>query len=182
MTACAPEQQFRRITVIQGESRISNNPAVVLTTILGSCIATCLYDPIAKVGGMNHFLLAEPNGEALDQHSMQRYGVHAMEVLINAMLGKGARRERLRARLYGGATMHRSFRDIGGSNSRFAKQFLRNEGIMMVAEDVGGFAARRVEFRAGLGLARCRSICDAPAVTKPLAAPPPASTGDVEFF
>jgi chemotaxis protein CheD len=183
MTAPAGQPSFRRITVIQGESRVSSDPSVVLTTVLGSCVAACLYDPLAKVGGINHFLLAEPNGEELDPRSMQRYGVHAMEVLINGMLAKGARRERLRARIYGGATMHRGFRDIGGSNSRFAKQFLRDEGIMLVAEDIGGFSARRVEFRAGLGLARCRAVVDAPPMpSKPLRAPEPPDTGDVEFF
>ncbi len=184
MNGSSSAQAYRRVAVIQGESRVSNDPLVVFTTILGSCVAACLYDPQAKVGGINHFLLAEPSGEELDARSMQRYGVHAMEVLINAMLAKGAARHRLRARLYGGATMHRNFRDIGGSNSRFARQFLRDEQITLVAEDVGGFAARRVEFRPVLGLSRCRVVTDTHVSPVPVAkpAPPPANLGDVEFF
>lgn len=183
MSAIPARDAFRRITVIQGESRVSNNPKVVFTTILGSCVAACLFDPEAHVGGMNHFLLAESSGEELDARSMQRYGVHAMEVLINAMLSKGAARHHLRARLFGGATMHRAFRDIGGSNSRFARQFLRDEQIALVAEDVGGFSARRVEFRPALGLSRCRIVADThvpPVVAAKPASPPPL--GEVEFF
>lgn len=182
--ATAVAKDFRRIAVIQGESRVASDPSVVFTTILGSCVAACLYDPDARVGGINHFLLAEPNGADPDPRSMQRYGVYAMELLINAMLAKGAARHRLRARIYGGASMHGSFRDIGGSNSRFAKQFLRDEQIALVAEDVGGFAARRVEFRAGLGLARSRIVTDHHVVNTP--APPPVvpteALGEVEFF
>ncbi|UAK26044.1 chemotaxis protein CheD [Sphingomonas nostoxanthinifaciens] len=184
MNAPAPRDQFRRINVIQGESRVTGDPQVVFTTVLGSCIAACLFDPEAKVGGINHFLLAEPGGMEPDARSMQRYGVYAMEVLINAMLAKGAQRHRLRARLYGGATMHRTFRDIGGSNARFARQFLRDENIMLVAEDVGGFCARRVEFRAGLGLSRSRSVTDThvPPPQEVVRPPAPQDDGDVEFF
>lgn len=178
---------FRRITVGQGESHVSSDRSCVLTAILGSCIAACLYDPDARIGGMNHFLLAERGGGALEAGSLQRYGVHAMEMLIDAMLSRGAQRHRLRARLYGGATMHSGFRDIGGTNSRFARQFLRDERILLVAEDVGGTAARRVEFRAGLGLARRRIVTNgaAPALpAQPIVGMVSPATGpdDVGFF
>lgn len=184
-TKALPDPQgFKRINIIQGESRVSGDAAVVLSTVLGSCIAACLYDPDRRIGGMNHFLLAEPGGGETDVASMQRYGVFAMELLINALLAKGATRNRLRARLYGGASMHKSLRDIGGSNSRFARTFLRDEGIALVAEDVGGISARRIEFRPAMGLARCKTITDRvpERVIKPVAPPPPSSSGDVEFF
>jgi chemotaxis protein CheD len=174
---------FRRLTVAQGETRVSDEPDVVLTTVLGSCIAACFYDPVAQIGGINHYLLAD--GSASDTASMQRYGVYAMEVLINAMLAMGASRHRLKARIFGGATMRVGFRDIGGTNIAFARTFLRNERIPLVGEDVGGSSARRVEFRAALGLARCRIAMDTSApVARPVArpVPAPASTGDVEFF
>lgn len=185
MTALARRDGLRRITVAQGETRVSAEPDVVLTTVLGSCIAACLYDPVAQVGGINHYLLAE--GQAVDAASMQRYGVYAMEVLINAMMAMGAARYRLKARIFGGASMRRGFRDIGGTNIAFARRFLGDERIPLVGEDVGGTAARRVEFRAALGLARCRVAVDsfAPEPPRPRAAPvplPPVSTGDVEFF
>jgi chemotaxis protein CheD len=186
MTALALRDGLRRITVAQGETRVSDETDVVLTTVLGSCIAACFYDPVARVGGINHYLLAE--GHASDPASMQRYGVYAMEVLINAMLAMGGARSRLKARIFGGATMRTGFRDIGGDNIAFARRFLRDERIPLVGEDVGGNGARRVEFRPAVGLARCRVVTEqaiAAPVIRPRAVPPPpppASLGDVEFF
>lgn len=174
---------LRRINILQGETKVSDDAGVVLTTVLGSCISACLYDPIAKVGGLNHFLLAEPGSGETDVRSLQRYGVYAMEVLINAMLSMGAARHRLKARIFGGATMRQGFRDIGGTNIEFARNFLRNERIALVGEDVGGSSARRVEFRPAVGLARCRSVTEA--IRQQSAPRPviqPATTGDVEFF
>ncbi|TCM00506.1 chemotaxis protein CheD [Sphingomonas sp. PP-CC-3G-468] len=178
-----PREPFRRITVMQGETRVSDDPEVVMTTILGSCISACFFDPFAKVGGLNHFLLAEPGHGGTDAASMQRYGVYAMEVLINAMLALGAARASLRARIYGGASMHDGLRDIGAANAAFARRFLKDERIMLVGEDVGGHDAKRVEFRPTLGLARCRTAAERTIVAyRPRMPSSPVSTGDVEFF
>ena len=183
MTMPVGRDGLRRINVIQGETRVSDDPGVVLTTLLGSCIAACLYDPVGKIGGINHFLLAEPGRGDTDPNSLQRYGVYAMEVLINAMLAMGAGRSNLKARLYGGAALHDGFRDIGATNALFARRFLRDERITLVGEDVGGSGARRVEFRPTLGLARCRvaaeRVAERPIV--PIAVPA-ATIGEVEFF
>ena len=181
MSALTARDGFRRLTIAQGETRVSDEADVILTTVLGSCVAACFYDPVAQVGGINHYLLAD--GTASDTGSMQRYGVYAMEVLINAMLAMGASRNRLKARIFGGARMRAGFRDIGGTNIAFARSFLRDERIALVGEDVGGSGARRVEFRAALGLARCRTVADAmpvPVVRRVM--PTAAPTGDVEFF
>ncbi len=181
MTVLATRDGLRRRTVAQGEMQVSDERDVVLTTVLGSCVAACFYDPVAQIGGINHYLLAD--GTASDTASMQRYGVYAMEVLINAMLARGGARSRLRARIFGGATMREGFRDIGGANIAFARTFLRQERIALVGEDVGGTRARRVEFRAAVGLARCRSVTDtAPPIVVRQPPPPPAAVGDVEFF
>lgn len=183
MIRSATRDGFRRLTVAQGETRVSDESDIVMTTVLGSCIAACFYDPIAQVGGINHYLLAD--GTSTDSGSMQRYGVYAMEVLINAMLAMGASRHRLKARIFGGATMRSGFRDIGGANITFARAFLRDERIPLVGEDVGGTGARRVEFRAALGLARCTTVTDTvptPIVRRPAPATIPAAIGDVEFF
>lgn len=174
-----------RINVLQGETRVSDDPQAVLTTVLGSCIAACLYDPVVKVGGINHFLLAEPGSGDTDPQSMQRYGVYAMEVLINAMMSMGATRSNLKARIYGGASLRDGFRDIGATNALFARRFLRDERIALVGEDVGGHGARRIEFRPTLGLARCRIATDRPVEKPRVAAPAPViadAVGDVEFF
>ena len=78
----------------QGEARVSADPDLELGTILGSCVATCLYDAQARIGGMNHFLL--PDGNTGDG-APARYGSYAMEVLINELLKRGASRKRLEA-------------------------------------------------------------------------------------
>ncbi len=83
------------------------------TTILGSCVAACLHDPLAGVGGMNHFLL--PGDDNEDPGNL-RYGVHAMELLINALLGLGAKRDRIEAKLFGGAHVVHNLADIGARN------------------------------------------------------------------
>ncbi|WP_253716896.1 chemotaxis protein CheD [Sphingomonas sp. AP4-R1] len=154
---------------------------VSFTTVLGSCIAVCLHDRGAAVGGMNHFLLADYAplaGE--DPQLLSRYGVHAMELLINAMMHRGGRRDHLKARIYGGASMRDGLGNIGERNTEFARTFLRREGIPVLGEEVGGNAARRIEFLPALGRARCKSIVAAPPI--PVRISPPPITGEVELF
>lgn len=135
--------ETRVLTLTQGEFRVSRDP-VVLSTILGSCVAVCLHDPEAGVGGMNHFLLPD-GGESHDAGS-ERYGVNAMEQLINALLRLGARRGGLVAKAFGGANMTARLAPIGDSNASFTRQFLATEGITCLAESFGGTNARRVLF------------------------------------
>src|SRR3984893_16265229 len=94
-----PGSSERLIHIHQGECRISEDPRGVLTTMLGSCIAACLRDPIAGVGGVNHFLLA--GTEQGGRSPSLGYGANAMELLVNGLLSIGAKRERLEAKLFG---------------------------------------------------------------------------------
>lgn len=152
---------FRYVNIVQGYRGVSGNPETMFTTVLGSCVAACLYDPEARIGGMNHFLLAEPEEtQTIDAVAAQRYGVHAMELLINEMLTAGADRRRLRAHLYGGANLHAGMRAIGTSNAEFAIRFLRDENIPLTAQNLGGVAARRVDFQPAHGRSRCRIVQD----------------------
>jgi chemotaxis protein CheD len=138
-----------KIHVIQGEFHVSSDANVVMTTILGSCVAACLRDPAAGVGGMNHFLLPGEVGDA-----GLRYGVQSMELLVNGLLRRGARRERLEAKLFGGARMHDSFSDIGLQNAEFAERFLRDEGVTVLGGSLRGDQARRIQFWPVSGRAR----------------------------
>ena len=95
------EAAAKRVHIIQGEYKVVSDPDVVLTTILGSCVAACLRDPVSGVGGMNHFLL--PGTGSVTGGDATRYGVHLMELLINGLLKQGARRDRLEAKIFGGA-------------------------------------------------------------------------------
>jgi len=175
----APDRPMR-VAVMQGQARVSGDPRVEFTTVLGSCIACCLFDSSSGIGGMNHFLLAEPqNGHGgVDEH----YGVYLMEVLINEMLACGASRTGLRAHLYGGANMHSGMARIGTANAKFAQQFLEHEQIPLVHASFGGTQARRVDFRASRGQARCRLVNDATAPTQQPMPRPDRSQGDVELF
>ena len=145
MTNAAPLAAVREHTmhVVQGEYRVIRDPRVVLTTILGSCVATCIWDEVAGVGGMNHFLLPGDDGASSDQ---VKYGVNAMELLINGLLKEGALRSRLRGKLFGGAHVVQGLGDIGAKNGAFAQRFLALESIPCVAQSLGGDRARRVRF------------------------------------
>lgn len=169
------------INVIQGDYAISQDPSTVLSTVLGSCIAVCMYDTRRRIGGMNHFLLPSREGT---QGANVRYGAYAMELLINGLLKAGADRSQLVAKMFGGASMMGNLRDIGGSNAAFARKFLADEGIPCLAESVGGTAARRLRFWPTTGRARQLLISD-PGLAiaeKPAPAPQAATPADITLF
>ncbi|GAB0116636.1 chemotaxis protein CheD [Acidisoma sp. 7E03] len=146
-----------RIHVVQGEQHVDNNPNAVLTTILGSCIAACIWDPVTGYGGMNHFLLPGEEGQTLEPRASSpsaRYGVYAMELLVNALLRRGVRRDSLQAKLFGGARMIRGLTDVGNLNATFAEKFLQAEGIPVVGGSLRGNQGRRVQFWPTSGRAR----------------------------
>ncbi|UAB79551.1 chemotaxis protein CheD [Erythrobacter sp. SCSIO 43205] len=152
----APFQPEIRDTILQGEARASGDDRMVMSTVLGSCVATCLYDPVARIGGMNHYLLAKPAAETT---SLDRsYGLFLMELLINEMLKLGADKKRMKARIYGGANMSAGLGPIGTANAQFARQFLKDEGIPTVFEDLEGTCARRIDFRPSTGQVRARRV------------------------
>jgi chemotaxis protein CheD len=128
---------------------------VVIRTLLGSCISACLYDPVRRVVGMNHFLLGNrryARDLRVTLSEAGRYGIHAMELVINGMLALGARRENLRAKAFGGGAVLESgdradnFFCVGDVNRRFVLEFLKNEDIPLVASDLGGDSGRVIYF------------------------------------
>ncbi len=174
--------------VIQGEFAVTDDPSIVLTAILGSCVACCLHDPALRIGGMNHFLL--PGDESSKDDGL-RYGVNSMELLINGLLRRGARRERLEAKLFGGARVLAGLSDIGAQNAAFARRFLKEEGIPCVGESLGGDRARRVRFSPTSGAARQLLLekvnqstlaAETPRRKAPTPAPAPESSGDLDLF
>lgn len=138
------------IHVIQGDYAVAQGEDRILTTILGSCVAACMHDPVARVGGMNHFLL--PGGPEAPSDSM-KYGVNSMELLINGLLSVGALRSRLEVKLFGGAHVVQNLSDIGEKNAAFAIEFLRAEGLRCVGQSLGGPQARRLRFWPATGRA-----------------------------
>lgn len=121
--------------------------AELITTVLGSCVSTCIRDPAFGIGGMNHFML--PAGG--DREVCARYGIHAMELLINAILSHGGRRQHLEIKLFGGGRVMRQMTDIGRRNIAFVHEFLKTEGLQAVAEDLGGGWPRKIVYDPRLG-------------------------------
>jgi chemotaxis protein CheD len=109
---------------------------MLIVTVLGSCVSACLRDPVAKVGGMNHFMLPDREGEG-PLSASARYGAYAMEVLINQLFALGAKRERLEAKVFGAARVLPGMSDIGKRNAAFAIDYLKRESIRVLAEDLG---------------------------------------------
>lgn len=128
-----------------------------MKTLLGSCVTVCLHDPLLKAGGMNHILVPASCG---DGKSVARFGVQAMELLINALMKLGADRRRLVAKAFGGANVLPVFSTptIGELNAEFVRQFLHDEGIPLLAEWMGGDLPMEVIFETGSGRVRARTV------------------------
>ncbi len=178
------------IRIIVGAVHVATQRTIIRTT-LGSCIAACLYDPIAKVGGMNHFLL--PDG--VDDDTPARYGVHAMELLINKLMQAGADRRRIVAKVFGGSSVLKVANpreNVAQRNIAFIRRFLEIEGLKCLTERLGGDKALDVAFDSVTGETWVR-IVDPEAAADALAAEqrfrqmvkvpaPAADTGDVTLF
>lgn len=151
-----PPRLSERITLHVGQWWAGKEDTV-LATLLGSCVAACLYDPVSLVCGMNHFLLANPRyarNLPVNFTEAGTYGVNAMELLINDMMKHGAEKRRLQAKVFGGGMIFKgdypdSFTCVGEINQRFIRDFLHDEGIPIVSEDLGGRLGRYIYFETG---------------------------------
>jgi chemotaxis protein CheD len=177
----------KRLHVVQGEYAVSDDPSVMMGTILGSCVAACVRDPLAGVGGMNHFLLpGDKEASTSDPHAL-RYGVQSMELLLNAVYRMGARRERLEVKLFGGARVIDGLSDVGQQNASFAERFLQAEGITLRGGSLRGEQARRIQFWPVSGRVRQMALVDPGRQVfeaeraKPIPAPA-ADDGELELF
>lgn len=138
-----PRWERYAVKVKPGEHYVANTDLVV-TTVLGSCISACIHDPVMRYGGLNHFML--PSGDNSDLTRSMRYGFFAMEELINDMMKHGCRRETMQVKLTGGGNMIGGLSDIGQQNIDFILQYIKDEGLKLVASDLGGDQARRVAY------------------------------------
>ncbi len=140
------------INIFIGEYHASTEPAVI-QTILGSCVAACLFDPNTRIGGMNHILL--PGRADMKKFDVSaRYGVNAMELLINRMMNLGAGRKNMYAKVFGGAHMMSAISTENGVGEKifsFVFEFLKNENIRVESRDVGGTDSRKIFFLTDTG-------------------------------
>jgi chemotaxis protein CheD len=137
------ESQFKNeaVKVLPGEYFVHDEDILIMTT-LGSCIACCLWDNRARIGGLNHFLLPDGDGGS------GRYGSYAMELLINEMMKRGASRSSLEAKVFGGGQVIAGMEsmNVGERNTAFVLDYLRTERIPVVSKDVLDVHARKVCF------------------------------------
>ncbi len=186
------DRQFsvEAVKVLPGEYYVTATN-MLMVTVLGSCVAACIRDPETGVGGMNHFMLAEPT-DAGGASASARYGAYAMEILINRLIELGARRDRLEAKVFGGGRVMETLSSsrVGERNARFVVDFLETEGIRIAARDLLDIYPRKVYFfsHSGRTLVKklvCRHNDDAlirreREYAARLAAAP--TTGDIESF
>lgn len=135
----------------------------VLDTVLGSCVSACIRNPKTGMGGMNHFMLPHPSGGTSDSWgaiagSATRYGSASMEQLINRILGSGGRRADLEVKIFGGARVLAATTDIGEHNVNFVREFLKQEGMRAVAEDVGDTTPRHLQYFPKTGRVRVKHL------------------------
>jgi chemotaxis protein CheD len=147
----------KHVNIQMGEFFASREPAVV-ETLLGSCVAACLFDPVEQVGGMNHFLLPRP---CQADPVLGRYGVHAMELLIESILEAGGKRSRLQAKVFGAAavlTLDIARINVPEANQLFIREFLAAAGIPLSGERLGGVRPLRVRMFTDTGKVLVRAL------------------------
>jgi chemotaxis protein CheD len=158
-----PDTERWTVKILPGEYYVTRNDEAI-TTVLGSCVSACIRDPVAGVGGMNHFMLPEDNSvhDLRDRKApvvlSTRYGSHAMESLINDLMKLGAVRQRLEIKVFGGGRVLTSMADIGARNIEFVKNYLNLERLALGAEDVGGDTPRKVIYFPADGKVRVRRL------------------------
>ena len=173
------------VKVLPGEYFVDRDNLMIVTT-LGSCIAACLWDGSARIGGMNHFMLPDNSGGSGDHG---RFGAYAMEVLINELLKQGARRGSLEAKVFGGGRVIAGMDSInvGERNTQFVIDYLRTERIPLVSKDVLDIYPRKVCFLPATGKAMVKRLAHAHEATQRerelvKTAPAGAAGGTVDLF
>jgi chemotaxis protein CheD len=182
------QQQSWVAPIVAGSYCVTNGDEI-LSTVLGSCVSTCIRDPIAGVGGINHFMLPRDEGDD-DASTAMRYGAYAVERLINDLVKHDGRRERLEVKVFGGGNVIDSRAKIGEQNVAWVRRYLRDEGLAITAEDVGGGWARRLRYHGLTGRAQVKRL--ETSETRRVAAEErnwrasllqhPQTTGEVELF
>ncbi|MDT0595225.1 chemoreceptor glutamine deamidase CheD [Glaciecola petra] len=161
----APNRYFDKnfnidaVKILPGEY-FATQDSTLIVTVLGSCVSVCLRDPITRVAGMNHFLLPANKDDVNFNSESARYGSYAMEVLINHLMKLGAGKQRLEAKVFGGANVLQQLRtnSVGEQNVSFIRDFLATENIKVQAEDLLGEYPRKVYFFPLTGEVKVRKL------------------------
>lgn len=143
------------IKIMPGEFFVTS-ARVALATVLGSCVSACLWDPVTKVGGMNHFMLADGGG----RDNSMRYGQFAMDTLLQHMLAAGALAHSIEAKVFGGARVMRGLThsEVGSDNARFVLEYLDSQDIPVMASDLEDVCPRKLYFFPETGRVKLRRL------------------------
>lgn len=140
------------VKVFPGEYYITSKPDETIVTILGSCVAACIRDPVSGIGGMNHFMLPQDKvGNWGGDLKSTRYGNFAMEKLLNELIKAGCVRERLEIKVFGGGNVTDTTNEVGTDNSEFVLRYLKAEGLRCAAQDLKGNYPRRIHYTPATG-------------------------------
>jgi len=151
-----PTFKIMAVKVLPGEHYVSTAGQEMIVTVLGSCVAACVWDTRLKIGGMNHFMLPDGGaGADVPVDKAMRFGNFAMEELINDILRRGGRRESLEIKVFGGGNVlpgvGNASVSVGDRNTDFVRRYLSEEGYRIAAQDLGGPHPRRIHFFPRLG-------------------------------
>jgi len=135
--------------VLPGDFYVTEHDEVI-TTVLGSCVSTCIRDSVSGIAGLNHFMLPGEGGRIAPSDAL-RYGCYAVERLVNEIVKYGARREDLEVKVFGGGRVIKGMSDVGERNLAFVTEYFSTEGLPILAQDTGGPWARRVRYYAQSG-------------------------------
>ncbi|MFC4698590.1 chemoreceptor glutamine deamidase CheD [Glaciecola siphonariae] len=161
----APNRYFDKnfntdaVKILPGEYFATRDETMIVT-VLGSCVSVCLRDPITRVAGMNHFLLPANKDEVNFNSDSARYGVYAMEVLVNHLIKLGASKSRLEAKVFGGGNVLKQLRlnSVGSQNAAFVENYLETENLKVVAKDLLGEFPRKIYFFPLTGEVKVRKL------------------------
>lgn len=151
-----PTFKIMAVKVLPGEHYVSTAGQEMIVTVLGSCVAACVWDTRLKIGGMNHFMLPDGGSSAeVPVDKAMRFGNFAMEELINDVLRRGGRRDSLEIKVFGGGNVlpgvGNASVSVGDRNADFVRRYLSEEGYRIAAQDLGGQHPRRIHFFPRLG-------------------------------
>ena len=144
--------------ILPGEFFVSAEPMIVYT-VLGSCVSACIRDPLAGVGGMNHFMLPQPKNASTDSWGEStRYGSYAMESLINDILKRGGVKSRLEVKLFGAGRIYDGNIDVGARNAEWVLEYIKTEGLTACKTDLGDILPRKIYYFTESGRALMKKI------------------------
>lgn len=175
-------ENMARVSVVQRSHYVTSDDKTVLSAVLGSCVAVCAFDETMGIGGMNHMLLPDAR-EGSQSANSKLYGANLMELLLNELYKKGARRQYLQFKLFGGGKLANNGFDAGERNIEFITEFVKNEKLNVVSSSLGGKSGRRIEFHPISGRSRQKLLIDKPIETiAPVQTEVIPETGTMELF